>query len=161
MALTNSKNSDEIKLKLKINTLIDRIQQMQVVLSEKNSKIKLLEEEIKMHRIEKKPAYIQEDSAVIIFITNFFHIAKMILEKEDFIKYSYETKNSEFFYKIEKNIFDSYISDYSSYDLKTFLDFCIDLSLVKSEKNHKCTYNSGDVKVYYVSKCFMNASVKK
>lgn len=46
-------------------------------------------------------------------------------------------------------------------NLKEFINFCVDLGLVKSEKNRRCTYNSAEIRVYYVNKLFVDTAAKR
>lgn len=161
-------NIEEQKLKAKINGLIDRITDLGNILQNKDTQIQLLEEEIRMHLQKQNFSGAQEinlnsgtQSKIYSFMYDFCLIASLIIENEDYIKYSYATKYSESFYKIEQSIFENYICKYSRLDLRTFLNFCINLSLVKSEPNRKCIYNSAELRVYYVSRVFMDAAAKK
>lgn len=158
--------NEETKLKEKINRLIDKIEELKKQLSEKDTYVKLLEEEIKMLQVKEDAASTdvrvdnENESEMFAFIKDFCLIARMIVVNEDYIKYRYETKNSGSFYKIEQTVFDDYICNYAGMDLKTFLNYCINLVLVKSEKNRSCVYNSGELRVYYVSRAFIEAAVK-
>lgn len=157
-------DGEAAKLKAKINQLIDQIQLMNADIAKKNAYIQELEEEIRMLQIRANTSGAnkivnKDNEGRKSFMQDFCLIARMIFENQDFIQYNYTTANSELFYKIEKSIFDDYICKYAQSDIKTFLNFCIDLSLVKSDKNRKCTYNSGKLSVYYVSRAFVDASV--
>lgn len=155
---------EEAKLKAKINKLIDQIQLLDDEIECKSKNLKDLEEDIRMLQIRENSFGAQKmdmngSESEISFMQDFCLIARMIFENQEYIKYNYTTANSEFFYKVEKAIFDDYICRYAQTDLKTFLNYCVDLALVKSDKNRKCTYNSGKLSVYYVSKAFVDASV--
>lgn len=153
---------EEEKLKQKINLLIDRVEGLTSDISEKEARKKLLQEEIRMLEKQSNPQLQQLDeenqSEVFLFLQDFCRIAKKILNNEDYIKYNYTTKNSPYFYKIEQSVFENYICEYAKTDLKTFLDFCVDFSLVKAEKNRKRVYASAEIRVYYVSRTFMDAA---
>ncbi len=157
---------EEAKLKEKINRLIDKIGEMDAQLKERESHIKLLEEEIRMLQVndstgEVAEEAVSEESEIFSFIRDFCMVAMLIIQNEAYIKYTYETKNSGSYYKIEQSVFNDYICRYAALDLKSFLNYGVDLGLVKSEKNRKYIYNSGDIKVYYVSRRFMDATCKK
>ncbi len=155
---------EEKKLKEKINKLIDKIQDYEKVLSEKNSHIKLLEEENKILQVKENCNGSQNikiddnESEIYSFIKDFCLIARMLVTNADYIKYSYETKFSNSFYKVERTVLEDYICTYSRMDLKSFLNFCIDLELVKSEPNRKCIYGAGSQRVYYVSRAFIDTA---
>ena len=156
----------EAKLKEKINRLIDKIGEMDGQLKARESHIKLLEEEIKMLQTNESPeeaqeSAVNEESEMFSFIRDFCMVAMLIIQNEAYVKYTYETKNSGSFYKIEQSVFNDYICKYAALDLKSFLNYCVDLGLVKSEKNRKYVYSSGEIKVYYVSRPFMEAACRK
>lgn len=158
--------TEENKLKAKINALIDNITVLQNEVQSKDSHIQLLEAEIGMlqERENFSGAESMEGMAeneIFAFLKDFCMIAKLIIENESYIKYNYETKNSSIFYKVQQNVFEEYICTYASLDLKKFMNFCVDLTLVKSEKNRKCVYNSGPTTVYYISKSFVDAAAGK
>ncbi len=158
---------EEMKLKKKVNSLIDKITTLNDRLSEKESHIKLLSEEIKMLKVQENSSgaeqevHLGEESEMFSFIKDFCMIARLIIQNEAYIKYRYETKYSGDFYKIDQVVFEDYICKYAGIDLKTFIGYCVDLALVKSEKNKKCLYNSGEIRVYYVSRPFIEAAIKK
>lgn len=104
----------------------------------------------------------QEECEMIQVVRDFCTIARKIIENRDYIEYTYATKYSVSFYKVEQNIFEGYVSRYSELDLKTFLDFCIDLMILKTEPGkRRCSYYSGKRNVYYVSRNFMDCAVRK
>lgn len=156
------------KLKTKINKLIDEVNQLDEDILKKKELLKALKEEIKMLQIRENVSGAeafdlkdQDKNEMMEFMSDFCLIAKIIFEKKDYIPYSYTTQNSEYFYKIEKSVLDDYIDNYAKTDIKTFLNYCILLALIKSEPNKKCTYSSGKVTVYYVSRVFMEAAAGK
>ena len=158
----------DVVLKEKINRLIDEIEKLSKDISERKALRQSLEEEIKMLRFRESSLGAKtidfgnaEQSDMLAFMGDFCVIAKKIFEEKTFIPYSYATQNSEFFYKIEKSVFDNYIDMYARMDIKTFLNYCIALAIIKSEENRKCTYNSGKITVYYVSRMFMEAAAGK
>lgn len=160
--------TEEVILKAKINQLIDRVQELNEQLSEKNVYIENLQNDIKMLQMRENASGAQEvvfdsenESEIVSFLKDFCLISREIIQNGDFIKYNYSTKNSELFYKIEQTVFDDYICRLANVDLKNFIKSCIDLALVKSEKNRKCVYTSGDMRVYYVSRPFMDAAVQE
>ena len=148
--------NEEAKLKKKVNKLIDHIATQTRLLKEKNEYIQQLENELMVSSRENgqsiNPPVLEtndeEEIAIISFLKDFYGIA------------NYTTKNSESFYKIEQNVFDDYICKYARIDLKSFITNCVDLMIIKAEKNRKCVYNSGESRVYYVSRSFMEAAVR-
>lgn len=104
----------------------------------------------------------QEDCLMLQVVRDFCVIAEKIMENRDYIEYTYATKYSVSFYKIEQEVFDGYVRKYSQLDLKTFLNICIDLMILKSEPNRRqCSYYTGKRRVYYVSRNFMDCAVRK
>lgn len=158
--------SEENKLKAKINALIDKITVLKSEVQSKDSYIQLLEAEITM--LQKRENFSGAESMdgtaeneIFAFLKDFCKIAKLIIANESYIKYNYETKNSSIFYKVQQSVFEDYICTYAELDLKKFINFCVDLTLVKSEKSRKCVYNSGPTTVYYISKNFVDAAAGK
>lgn len=95
------------------------------------------------------------------FMKGFFSLAEKIMTDKVFVKYTYETKYSALYYKIEQVVFENYINRYAQMDSAKFLNYCIDLNLIKSEKNRKCIYNSGEIRIYYLNKNFLDAATAK
>ncbi len=168
--------NEEAKLKKKVNRLIDRVTEGTRQIEEKNRQGEELEQEIKALQRKLQAGgedgapgasaaerrVLQEgESGLLDFMCDFYHIARMIITKEDYIRYNYATKNSEMFFKIEQSVFDDYICRYARIDLKAFLNRCMELMMVKSDDNGKCVFTSGDIRVYYVSRAFMEASVQR
>lgn len=163
--------SSEEKVKKKINMLIDRISNLKNDVGSQVSQIQSLEKEIEEIRIlqqkgqnfdaEKKIVNLESENKMSSFMMDFCRISRLLVENMDYIEYSYKTKNSEDFYKIEQGVFEDYVCQYAQMDLKTFINFCIDLGLVKSEKNRRCIYNSAEIRVYYVNKLFVDTAAKK
>lgn len=156
--------NEETKLKEKINKLIDKVAEYEKCISEKDTHIQILNEEIKILKVKENCSGSQNikmeenESEIFSFIKDFCLIARMLIGNEDYIKYSYETKFSGSFYKIERSVFENYVCEYSRMDLKAFLNFCIDLDLIKSEPTRKCIYGAGSQRVYYVSRPFIDTA---
>lgn len=162
---TKTSVSEEAKLKEKINQLIDKVDEHKKTISEQNLHIQEIQEEIKMLQVQancsgaKVKTPVEEENEIFAFIKDFCLIARLIIENTDYIKYQYETKFSSSFYKIEQTVFENYICKYSIMDIKTFLGFCIDMALIKSEQNRKCVYSSGNIRVYYMSRLYAEKAI--
>ncbi len=143
----------------KVNRLIEINQELDSRIRCTKEEIELTREEIKNLNMQLMPGEIAEDKncEIFSFIRDFCIIAKKIIEESQFIPYTYETKYSGDFYKIEKNVYEKYICEYSNFDLKKYMKYCIELKLVKTE-NGKNFFNSGRKQVYYVSRAFMDAA---
>lgn len=160
---------EEQKIKKKINGLIDHITELENDLESRKAHIQLLKDQIKMlekpmikgesEGIPMKQESIEE-SRIFAFMRDFCVITRLIILNKDYIPYNYETKNSAFYYKVEQGILDDYICHHSRMDIKNFLNYCVDLGLVKAEKNRKCLYPSGSIRVYYINRLFMDAAAK-
>lgn len=147
-------------LKAKINGVIDKINELNDVLKTKEIRIEQLKQEIaKLQNVgpEAISEYEENDDEILQFMQDFCIVGRIIIEREDYIPYTYETKYSEKYYKIKQEVFDNCICNYARLDLRTFVNYCIDLCLIKSEKNRKCVYPSAEIRVYYVSRDFLNA----
>lgn len=162
---------EELALKNKINRLIDRVMSLKQEISrrdaeleELNDGIGRLQEKIRQGRnFEGAKAPELDDrneSEIYSFLADFCLIAGLIMEDHAYIEYTYKTKYSADFYKVEQEKFEEYVCGHSRLDLRTFLNFCIDLSLVKSEANRRCLYNSAEIRVYYVSRVFVDAAAQ-
>lgn len=158
---------EEQKIKKKINSLIDHITELGNDLKSRDTHIQLLQEQIKM--LEKMvmkddenalQGQGDEEGPIFDFMRDFCVITRLVILHKDYIPYNYETKNSAFYYKVAQGVWDDYICKYARMDLKNFLNYCIDLGLVKSEKNRKCLYQSGSIRVYYINRLFMDAAAK-
>ena len=143
----------------KINRLIEKNQDLDSKIYMTKEEIELTRKEIKKLNMELLPQELKmdEESQIFLFLKDFYIIAKKIVEDAQFITYTYETKNSGDYYKIERAIYEEYICKYSKLDLKKYMKYCIDLRLVKSE-NGKVAFASGRKTVYYVSKAFIDAA---
>lgn len=160
--------TSEAKMKKEINLLIARAEQLKNEIEEKENRVRALNEEIgqmKEHISDSESEDIKIDlrqkNKLNNYLTDFCRIAMAIMEDQAYIPYSYATKYSEYYYKIEQGVFEDYVDQCSDLDLKTFLKFCVDLQLVKAETNRKCVYSSGNIHVYYVSKLFMDTAAMK
>lgn len=157
--------NEEVKLKEKINKLIEKVDEFKQIIAERNMQIEQLQEEIKMLQIKENCSGAKgnrmEKSEIFAFIQDFCLIASLIIENEDYIKYQYETKFSGTFYKIEQTVFENYICTESKMDMKTFLTYCIDLALIKSEQSRKCVYSSGNIRVYYLNRLFIDKALER
>lgn len=162
--------NNEFKLKKEINLLIARVEQLTQEKEKKNEQIRSLQEEIEqmtlqMAEPEELSSSIElnkaQKNSLNNFLMDFCKVASSIMEDKSYIPYSYATKYSEQFYKIEQGIFEKYVAEHSGIGLKIFLKFCVDLQLVKAEGNRKCVYSSGSIHVYYVSRLFMDTAVSQ
>jgi len=153
---------ETLKLKAKINTLIDKIKNVDSEILERKRVKKTLEDEVKMLQIREKSPGAQPmdsvnfDGPMETFLRDFCLVTKLIFEKNEYIPYSYATSASESFYKVEKSVLDNYVCQYSRTDIKSFLNYAVKLGMLRSESNGKCTYNSGKIVVYYISKAFID-----
>lgn len=154
--------TEEVMLKAKINGIIDKIKDLNCELDTKEKHIEKLKQEIALLQNAGPDAQYDESADEMLqFMQDFCIVGRMILERQEYIPYTYETKNSEKYYKIKQEVFDNYICSYARLDLKTFINCCIDLSLIKSEKNRKCVFPSAEIRVYYVNRDFFNAIKKR
>lgn len=151
--------NNQEKLAKKINRLIEKNQELDGKIRRTKEEIELAREEIEYMNSQLVPEKIvvEKGSEMFSFIRDFCMIAQRIIEDEQFIPYTYETKYSGDYYKIEKNTYEEYVCKNSDLDLKKYMQFCVDLNLVKTE-NGKSFFSSGRKKVYYVSRAFMDAA---
>lgn len=158
-----------VKKKKKINLLIDSVSKLQDEINKQEEQKLLLEEKIRIMQQETQSAgddyeenvQEQEENRMLVFMKDFCLIAKLFVMNTVYIEYRYKSKNSQEYYKIEQGIFEEYVSKYAEMDLKEFLDFCVDLGIIKAEKDRRCLYNSAQIRVYYVKKLFMDIAARK
>lgn len=163
---------EEQKLKKKINGLIEYIKGLENSVENQDRYIQVLKEQVRFLKSEEEGSSevrflkgeeegeSSEAGEIFAFMHDFCVITRFIIMKKDYIPYNYETKNSAHYYKVAQNIFEGYICNYAKLDLKKFLEFCVELGLVKAEKNKKCLYPSGSIRVYYISRIFMDAAAR-
>lgn len=163
---TLARMGSETKLKKKINALIERITDKENDLENMKMQTQLLQEEIRLLEQEERKkcnphTKQEEESKIERFLRDFCLVARRLIEDDAYIEYSYKTKNSEEFYKVKQEVFEEYICQVAKLDLKTFLHFCVDLRLVKSERNRRCLYNSAEIRVYYVNRIFVDMAAQR
>ncbi|SFS07971.1 hypothetical protein [Anaeromicropila populeti] len=151
-------------LKKKINLLIDKVMEHENTISElKSINNSLLEEKKTLEKKiqncvpnqekENEKFYVNStENEVYLFIQEFNKIIKKAVQDNAFIPYSYDTKNSHYFYKIEKDVFDQYVQELSVLGEQNFMNYCIGFLFIKSERNGRCTYNNNKIRVYFLNK---------
>lgn len=151
----------------KMNAMIQEILDYDAAINAKKSAIRQCLKEInclagkEICTTPKKESLEGKQSEVFQFLKDFFLVLRKIHEDDAFIKYIYKTKQSANYYKVGQETFESYINQYSYTEPAVFLNYCVDLSLVKAEANRKCVYDSGEERVYYIGKSFADAAIRE
>ena len=85
-------------------------------------------------------------------VRDFCSVIACVLKNEQIIPFLYDTKNSQDYYKVKKEIFEGYALEISSIPLDLFIKYCAALLFIKSEKNGKCVFKSKSDKIFLVNK---------
>lgn len=91
------------------------------------------------------------ENKLSLFMRDICIVLQTAVNEDAFMKAKYATQSSQMYYKIEKDIFEGYISRLSALEVKEFIEFCKQLSVIKLE-NNKCVFPSGRIRVYFLSK---------
>lgn len=113
-----------------------------------------LEEDLKRIRLEMQTdsgSGQEMENRLNLFMRDVCVVLQAAINDEAFMKAKYTTQSSQMYYKIEKDIFEGYISRLSALGVKDFIEFCKKLSFVKIE-NNKCVFPSGRTRVYFLAK---------
>lgn len=151
-------NAENQFLKQKCNALIERVEisdrqikdlihtknQMETIILNLNTKLTAQEKQLEMI-----PEYIS--SSLLQFLSAFYKIIKNVQDDNAFIPYLYKSKFAENYIKIEKNIFESYISKHTSIPLKNFKEYCRKMLFIKSNGS-KCVFNDDKLQIYFINK---------
>lgn len=154
-------------LKEKCNTLVDLTMELQTAYERLKNENDFLQNENQnlvnslqesYEQLQKYPSELS--STFISFFVDFYTIAKKVYEDKAFIPYTYESKNARNYLKIEKGIFEQYITQNTDIPLKNFKEYCSQFFLIKSEDNRKFVFSSDKIQIYYVNKavigCLLN-----
>ena len=150
----------------KINAMIREIQEYDAVISARKSTIRQYLKEINSMTGKeicvpnRQTALEGKQSEVFQFLQDFFCVIRKIDEDDAFIKYIYKTKQSANYYKVGQETFEDYINRYSYTEPAMFINYCVDLNLVKAEPNRKCVYDTNDERVYFIGKNFADAAIR-
>lgn len=159
-------NENELKiLRKKCNLQVEKILQLEKEKSEWESQRISLQKEIKVlqgklqnfeNSVITEQEALEEKSEVMIFFQNFLRLIQKLKENDVFIPYKNQSKNSSQYYKIEKEVFDQYIQEFSDLDRKQFIQFCSRLSFFKKESGGNYIFNNNTQRVYFLSKCMVD-----
>lgn len=147
----------------KILELEEKIKNLEAMVAEREGHISQLEAQMEktVGVLQAKGDAIEEATGakmeLFLFLETFFLVVQKILEDGAFIPYKNFTKNSASYCKIAKEIFEDYVRELSPIDLRSFLDYCIDLHFLKAEADRKCTYNNDKIRVYFVSRTLVRS----
>lgn len=170
-------NAEVIKnLKIKCNLQLDKIEELQVNLNKKIQEAEILRQQLKKEQEQKYlldeqlSKTIQDDNNFQSYdikndamnsLNSFCRILKKIMDRNEFITYKNESKNSRRYCKVEKSVFDAYLDQEPSITEKSiFFNLCIDLSLLKSDETRKYIFNdtkdNQQLRIYFISKYIIN-----
>ena len=159
--------SEEKKLKMKINLLIDKLEERDREKVQLENTVKTLENEnlqltqkletvLKEDKEEESPGGSQSQiERIMKFYTTFYKIVRVIHQNGQFIAYKNETKYSCFYCKVERGCFEQEIKNAGA-ELGSFLELCKVLQCIKSEQGGKCVYNNDKIRVYFINRALVN-----
>lgn len=160
------REDEERRLKLKINRLIDTLEEKDKKIAELEVKVNTLEtecsEQIGKVEQESKKVSSEEDAAgaaaahseIAVFFEQFGQIVKKIHTNGQFIPYKNTTKYSQDYCKVERNTFEGYVDEIVP-EAKEFLEKCKGFLCFKSE-NGKCVFNNDRIRVYFLNRQLIN-----
>lgn len=142
-------------LKEKYNRLVDLYSSLNKENENLKKQISLLKASEK--KTENPQSYTTELSEDTFhdFFASYIAIIRKALDTGAFITYTYASKNSKNYLKIEKSIFEQLIVDNTTIPLKNFREFCAAFMLIKSE-NNKYTFTNDRQTVYYINKSVLS-----
>lgn len=154
-------------LKEKCNTLVDLTMHLQAECERLKNETEFLQMENQNLSdslygcYEKLQNYPSELSSTFIsFFVDFYTITKKVYEDNVFIPYTYDSKNARNYLKIEKGIFEQYITQNTKIPLKNFKEYCSQFFLIKSEGNKKFVFSSDKIQIYYVNKAVIGCLLR-
>lgn len=148
---------ERIKEKKKLLQL--KISEMKAEISKKECVVKKLEDDLEKVRLEiqsepEMPADAGENK-MNLFMKDVCIVIGAIVTEEAYMKAKYVTQTSQVYYKIEKEVFEDYITRLSVLPVKEFIEYCKKLSFLKME-NNKCVFPNGRTRVYFLSKAIVD-----
>lgn len=160
ITIKNGSAAKEItKLKIKCNMQLERINELNNIVKDRDDSINLLNTQLKAQEIFNEIEPGDQIAEAFQCLNYFIKILKKIIVNDQFIAYKNYTKNSARFCKVEKTIFDDYLDSYNI-DKKIFWNYCIDFALVKAEENRKYIWNDTQdnqaIRIYFISKYLIN-----
>jgi len=147
--LLKSKYNQLIKLyELKEKELED-LREIKMKLEEEHELMKIELEGYK-HQLSKLSDISFSDD-IHKFFHDFSAIIKSLDQKNAFIPYTYSSKYSKDYCKVDKTEFEKCLAEISDIPLKMFRQYCSQFMLVKSEDGN-CVFNSNKIQLYYINK---------
>ncbi len=142
-------------LKEKYNRLVDLYSSLNKENENLKHQISLLKASEK--KTENPQSYTTElsEDTFHVFFASYIAIIRKALDIGAFIQYTYASKNSKNYLKIEKSTFEQLIADNTTIPLKNFKEFCGAFMLIKSE-NNKYTFTNDRQTVYYINKSILS-----
>lgn len=93
----------------------------------------------------------QEEGKINIFMRDCCVVLGAIRDDGAFMTPKYATQSSQHYYKVEKSVFENYISRLSGLSIMDFISYCRQLSILREEDN-KILFSSGKVRAYFLPK---------
>ncbi len=158
-------------LKEKCNSLIDEINQIQKRIEEKEKILELLEQKQLMSSAteptEKKKLQTTELEKIpndrkrskrdfLVFVPLFAKVVQKMVENNEFYTYKNYSSLDRKYRKVEKKIFDKYISDDANYDNREFYELAIDYLLIRQDGKRFAFPNDGKQFIYINRKAMEN-----
>ena len=136
------------RLKLKINKLIDALEERDREKNQLEIRLEAIEAQEKLEIAGAQAPNL----AIARFFEDFGEIVKKIHQNGEFIPYKNATKYSGSFCKVERNVFEGYVAEIAGAEQPDFISKCCTFGCLKSESGGKCVYNNDRIRVYYLSR---------
>lgn len=155
MVELQSKSVDYCKLEEKRRLLRQKLQEAEKELEQKQEYADRLRKELvdlnlgRLPEAEREPKYTAE--RLCRFIKDLCIVFQKVMEEGQYLPTKYATRTATLYYKVEKEVLDQYICEFTSLPLMEFLDFCSWLSVLKSEGG-KIVFTSGRKRVYFLNR---------
>ena len=143
------------RLKFKTNKLLDKIDELAQEKTMLQNQIQTMKNGGKIES-SKVGNFIKKDLVTNI-VRDFCSVIACIVEKEQIIPFLYETKNSQDYYKVKKEVFEEYVLQISNIPTDLFIKYSVALLFIKSEKNGKCVFKSNNERIFFINKVVVDA----
>ena len=130
----------------------EKKKQLQIMIHEMKADIRKKENQISELEADlKKMQELPQEGKINIFMRDCCVVLGAIRDDGAFMTPKYATQSSQYYYKIEKSVFESYISRLSCLSVIEFISYCRQLSILREEDN-RILFSSGKVRAYFLPK---------
>lgn len=130
----------------------EKKKQLQIMIHEMKADIRkkeslIIELEDDLRKMQDLP----HEGKINIFMRDCCVVLGAIRDEGAFMTPKYATQSSQYYYKVEKSVFESYISRLSELTAAEFISYCRRLSILR-EENNKILFSSGKIRAYFIPK---------